>query len=313
MTQAIRRTPHARNCTVIRRSARGLIGGGAAFMLLTAVAVGQYWPSGPSAAQAAETVPTGAADPLLSRAALVGGPNVGGETVAAVAAELATASGPAAPTAAALIWQGTAGQDGYVRAAPSTKAARLGDLKAGQPVQVVDWVSGEEVETENTTWADLGNGRYVYSSLLRSRPLDGPPAPPPAPTAGRWIDVNLTLQVATAYEGTTPVKSVLISSGRPGWATSPGTFPIQRRVASETMDGSTLVGQGPNGKGASYKVENVRWTQYFTADGSAIHENYWRNPALFGMPGSHGCIGMRTADAAWFWDWATIGTPVVVH
>jgi lipoprotein-anchoring transpeptidase ErfK/SrfK len=79
------------------------------------------------------------------------------------------------------------------------------------------------------------------------------------------------------------------------------------------MDGATLVGQGPDGKGASYKVENVRWAQYFTADGSAIHENYWRNPASFGMPGSHGCIGMTSPDAAWFWDFATLGTPLLIH
>ena len=79
------------------------------------------------------------------------------------------------------------------------------------------------------------------------------------------------------------------------------------------MDGATLVGQGPNGAGASYKVEYVRFVQYFTGDGAAIHENYWRRPATFGMPGSHGCIGMAPADAAWFWEFATVGTPLVIH
>jgi lipoprotein-anchoring transpeptidase ErfK/SrfK len=170
------------------------------------------------------------------------------------------------------------------------------------------------VEKENTTWADLGDGRYVFSTLLRSQSVaTTPPLPSEAPRTGRWIDVNLTLQIATAYEGSAAVKSVLISGGRPGWETPRGTFQIQRRVAKETMDGGTLAGQGPNGAGARYKVENVRWTQYFTADGSAIHENYWRNPATFGMPGSHGCIGMAPADAAWFWDFATTGTPLLIH
>jgi lipoprotein-anchoring transpeptidase ErfK/SrfK len=221
---------------------------------------------------------------------------------------------PAQAPAAKLVWQGLAGQEGYVRAAPTTAAPKVGELRAGQPVRVLRWVGGQEVEKENTTWADLGDGRYVYSALLRSRPVEATPERPAnAPTSGRWIDVNLTLQVATAYEGTTPLKSVLVSTGRPGWETPRGTFAVQRRVAKETMDGRTLIGQGPNGAGASYKVENVRWTQYFTADGSAIHENYWRNPALFGMPGSHGCIGMRSADAAWFWDFATTGTPIVIH
>jgi lipoprotein-anchoring transpeptidase ErfK/SrfK len=69
----------------------------------------------------------------------------------------------------------------------------------------------------------------------------------------------------------------------------------------------------PDGKGASYKVENVRWTQYFTADGSAIHENSWRRADAFGMPGSHGCIGMPSDEAAWFWSWARVGTPLIIH
>jgi lipoprotein-anchoring transpeptidase ErfK/SrfK len=31
------------------------------------------------------------------------------------------------------------------------------------------------------------------------------------------------------------------------------------------------------------------------------------------MPGSHGCIGMAPADAQWFWSFATVGTPIVIH
>jgi lipoprotein-anchoring transpeptidase ErfK/SrfK len=154
----------------------------------------------------------------------------------------------------------------------------------------------------------------VFSTLLRRAPLAEPPAPPAdAPTEGRWIDVNLREQVATAYEGRTAVKTVLISTGRPGWETPTGTFAIGRRMATDTMDGATLAGQGPNGSGASYKIEGVKYVQYFTADGAAIHENTWRRPGTFGMPGSHGCIGMTTEDAKFFWDFATHGTPLVIH
>jgi lipoprotein-anchoring transpeptidase ErfK/SrfK len=221
---------------------------------------------------------------------------------------------PPVPAAAALTWRGSAGRDGYVRAGPTRSAARVGELQPGQSVEVLRWVGGEEVEKENTTWADLGGGRFVYSALLRSQAVAATPHPPAdAPRSGRWIDVNLTLQVSTAYDGERPLRSALVSTGRPGWETPRGTFSVQRRVPKETMDGSTLLGQGPGGAGATYRVENVHWTQYFTADGAAIHENYWRNPALFGIPSSHGCIGMRPADAAWFWEFATIDTPIVIH
>ena len=316
MTQAIPSRNGRRSVKVsIRRAAT------AAAVVLAVNAAGwqaRLWPAETPAAEAAEPVQVQVSGGrLLTQPVLVGGstePALAASS-AGVPAELAVSTVPSvAAVTPPQVWKGTVGQEGYVRAAPSTSAPRVGELQPGQAVKVLRWVSGEEVEKENSTWADLGDGRYAYSALLRSRTIEAAPAPPVnAPTKGRWIDVNLTLQVATAYEGTSAVKSVLISTGRPGWDTPRGTFAIQRRVAKETMDGRTLVGQGPNGAGATYKVENVRWTQYFTADGSAIHENYWRNPALFGMPGSHGCVGMRSADAAWFWEFATSGTPVVIH
>jgi lipoprotein-anchoring transpeptidase ErfK/SrfK len=83
------------------------------------------------------------------------------------------------------------------------------------------------------------------------------------------------------------------------------------RKESETMDSTTLVGQ--DAARASYKIENIRWTQYFTNDGQAIHENFWRDPALFGIPSSHGCLGMSSQDALWFWLWAGVGTPMSIH
>jgi lipoprotein-anchoring transpeptidase ErfK/SrfK len=217
-------------------------------------------------------------------------------------------------TAPVTIWRGVVGVNANRRTTPDRSQPPIGDLKAGSPVEVIDWVMGEEIESHNDTWARLTDGTYVFSTSLRRDPLDGAPGiPANAPSEGRWIDVNLNAQVATAYDGRTVVRSALISTGRPGWNTPTGIFPVQRRLETDTMDGATLLGQGPNGKGASYKVENVRYVQYFTDDGAAIHENYWRRPATFGMPGSHGCIGMAPADAAWFWEFATVGTPLLIH
>jgi lipoprotein-anchoring transpeptidase ErfK/SrfK len=215
---------------------------------------------------------------------------------------------------ATTVWRGIAGQEVNRRSAPNRSKPPVGTLAAGTPVEVVDWVAGEQVEPRNDTWAELSDGTFVFStSLRRTGEVEAPAMPADAPKTGRWVDVNLTQQIATAYDGTKAVRTALISTGQPGWDTPVGVFPVLRRLEKDTMDGATLVGQGPNGAGADYKVENVRYVQYFTNDGAAIHENYWRRPATFGMPGSHGCIGMVPADAAWFWDFATIGTPLVIH
>lgn len=125
------------------------------------------------------------------------------------------------------------------------------------------------------------------------------PAPnQPAPTAGRWIDVNLRTQRLTAYQGNTPVFSALISGGLPATPTVVGRFAIYSKLTSTRMTGP------------GYDLPGVPYTMYFYK-GYAIHGTYWHNN--FGRPMSHGCVNMRTQDAAWLFNWASIGTPVVTH
>jgi lipoprotein-anchoring transpeptidase ErfK/SrfK len=211
-------------------------------------------------------------------------------------------------------WWGLSYVDGAnVRSSPSTTDATLGTLPSGLPIVVSGWVAGEEVIPDNPTWAVLSDSTYLYSSVLRPVALPSPPPPPDAGAnyTGRWIDLNLTHQVVVAYDGSTARRLARTSTGRPGWETSPGNYTIQRRVENETMDSSSLIGL--DAQRASYKVENVRWTQYFSADGKALHENYWKPRDEFGIPSSHGCAGLVAEDAKFFWDWADIGVPVIAH
>jgi hypothetical protein len=211
-------------------------------------------------------------------------------------------------------WWGMSYVDGAnLRQQPSTKVPSMGALPSGHPIVVSGWVAGEEVVKDNPTWAVLSDNAFVYSSILRAVSL--PAAPPPPDSAdqqtGRWIDLNLVHQVVVAYEGSTPVRLARTSTGRPGWETAPGRYIIQRRVEKETMESATLLGL--DAQRADYKVENVRWTQYFSADGKALHENYWKPRDEFGIPSSHGCAGLVAEDARFFWEWADVGVPVIVH
>jgi hypothetical protein len=209
-------------------------------------------------------------------------------------------------------WWGKVGSDGInVRSAPDTNSKVIGQLSAGTPVVVDAWVEGADVFGDQPGWAKLGNDAYIYGPLLRRVDLGAPPVPAQAPTAGKWIDVNITLQMMTAYEGTVPVYWTVTSGGRPGWETSVGNHRIIYRKEVETMESNRLL--SADAARASYRVENVKYTQYFTNDGQAIHENYWRDPDLFGIPSSHGCLGLMTDDARWFWEWGQVGTPVIVH
>jgi LysM repeat protein len=124
------------------------------------------------------------------------------------------------------------------------------------------------------------------------------PKPGPSPTGGKWIDVNLSQQRLTAYVGSSAVFSAVISGGLPRTPTVVGRFSVRTKLRSTTMSGP------------GYYMPNVPYTMYFYK-GYAIHGTYWHNN--FVRPMSHGCVNMRTPDAAWLYNWAPLGTPVVTH
>jgi L,D-transpeptidase-like protein len=127
---------------------------------------------------------------------------------------------------------------------------------------------------------------------------------------GRWLDVNLNTPArVTAYEGDTEVDSFLTIKGAGSRPTPTGVFTILRRVANETMNSDTIgiPRFGPGG----YYLTNVLFTQYFTGDGASFHYNYWSS--AWGYPGSHGCLGLTYGNSAWLWEWAHVGTPIVIH
>ncbi len=147
-------------------------------------------------------------------------------------------------------------------------------------------------------------------------PLVEPPLPdprilPPLKPDEHWVDVNLTTQTAAAMIGMTRVHLAWATTGKEGWETPEGVFTILRRVEDETMTSQSL---GLDVSEEYYVLDHVMFTQYFTTAGHALHDNYWRPDWVFGrVATSHGCVGLQYDDAAFFWDFATIGTKVVIH
>lgn len=94
-----------------------------------------------------------------------------------------------------------------------------------------------------------------------------------------------------------------VSTGRPGFDTPPGTYYINSKIPSQTMSG--VLG------GEYYNVPDVPWVMYFTDVGHAIHGTYWHNN--FGAVMSHGCVNLPLDVSQWLYDWAPVGTKVVIH
>lgn len=151
--------------------------------------------------------------------------------------------------------------------------------------------------------APAGPKKFLYNDPNGApAPLGGMVTNPP--TTSKWIEINVTTQTVTAYEGSTPIKSVVVSTGVARTPTVLGTFKIYRKIPSQTMSG------GSQAAGDYYYLPNVTDVMYFYRD-YAIHGTYWHNN--FGRPMSHGCVNMTLADAKWFYQWASVGTIVVAH
>jgi hypothetical protein len=173
--------------------------------------------------------------------------------------------------------------------------------KAGHNAGIT--VLGEVKGSDGETWYRLGQHEFVHGSLVRV-PGQFPPHP------GRLIVAELADPcIVTAYEDAKPVYSALALKGTAGWATPTGFYTILRRVQNETMssEGLGIPRDAPGG----WYLKDVLYTQYFTNDGASIHYNYWSSN--WGYSGSHGCLGMSLDDSLWFWEWAEVGTPLVIQ
>jgi hypothetical protein len=206
------------------------------------------------------------------------------------------------------VWQGATLEETNVRREPTTKAPIAETLEYGAPLTVTEWLRGEEVFKGADMWAKVGDNRFVYSrNGGRNAPVLPTPVPADAPTWGKWIDVSLIQQLLTAYDGTTPLRTLEVTTGMAGFETPPGFYTILSRVANETMTSGAI------GAEDHYRLDDVLFTQYFTDRGHALHFAWWRTKETIGRPGSHGCINLLLDDSRYLWDWAEIGTPVYIH
>lgn len=113
-----------------------------------------------------------------------------------------------------------------------------------------------------------------------------------------WIDVDLSQQRAYAFEGNQIVNSFLVSTGTANTPTVTGQFKIYVKYRAADMSGP------------GYQLEDVPFVMYFYKS-YGLHGTYWHRN--FGTPMSHGCVNLKTKDAKWLFEWASVGTIVNVH
>ncbi|MFH9828660.1 MULTISPECIES: L,D-transpeptidase [Streptomyces] len=110
------------------------------------------------------------------------------------------------------------------------------------------------------------------------------------------------------------VKTIPVTTGKPGYATWNGQMVISEKFTVTRMNGDTV------GYDGEYDIKDVPHAMRLTDSGTFVHGNYWGGDAFGNYNASHGCIGLRDVrggydsgvPAAWFFDHSMAGDVVVV-
>lgn len=170
-----------------------------------------------------------------------------------------------------------------------------------EPTAVPTEVPTEEPAVASDAAATPSSGMTMEIVEDTSTNLVAPEPAAPEYASGdgeRWIDVDLTNQSVYAYEGDTVVNSFIVSTGTWLTPTVTGQYKIYVKIRSGNMHGP------------GYFLPDVPYIMYFYK-GYGLHGTYWHNN--FGTPMSHGCVNLRTDEAGWLFNWASVGTVVNVH
>jgi len=120
------------------------------------------------------------------------------------------------------------------------------------------------------------------------------------------IIIDLSTEMLYAYDGDVLFMEQPVSTGLEFTPTPRGTFWVYRKTPDAYMQGPL-----PGISDQYYDLPGVPWDLYFTFQGGAIHGAYWHNH--FGEPWSHGCVNLPPAQAKILYEWADLGTPVIVR
>jgi len=154
--------------------------------------------------------------------------------------------------------------------------------------------------------------RAQEQSLPEVQLVPSPPqdfrAPPSLPQQGpepilvenktKRIEVDLSKQVLTYFEGDKEIGSFPISSGIASLPTPIGTFHVQKKIPVKLY------------QGVGYYLPNTKWNLEFLP-GYFIHGAYWHHN--FGHPMSHGCVNVSYDNMEGLYNWADVGTQIIIH
>lgn len=121
------------------------------------------------------------------------------------------------------------------------------------------------------------------------------------------ILIDISEQHLYAYQGERLIYSFVASTGKPGLGTRTGSFRVLDKI--------------PNAYASTWDLQMPHWLGIYWSGGleNGIHalpilsngQRLWAG--YLGTPVSYGCIILGTYEARLLYDWANVGTPVVIQ
>lgn len=171
------------------------------------------------------------------------------------------------------------------------------------------------IEVNNIT-----NPSYIY---VGQPIVIAAPAVPPAPAApyaeGKVILVSISEQYLWAYENGQVYVESFVTTGRPRADTPTGTYAVLTKYTDYRF-----ISPYPEGHEFYYNSQVSNYSLRYTWDGYHIHDAPWRSDYGPGtnaphvdslgrqQTGSIGCTNVTAAAMATLFEWAEVGTPIVI-
>ncbi|NYG58054.1 lipoprotein-anchoring transpeptidase ErfK/SrfK [Nocardioides daedukensis] len=120
--------------------------------------------------------------------------------------------------------------------------------------------------------------------------------------------VNAQTHQMKTYVNGKLVKTMPITTGKPGFTTRSGVKVIMQKFRSKRMNSETV--GIPAGSAEAYDLDNVEYAMRVTSSGEFLHAAPWSVGSQGRANVSHGCTGLSTANAKWIYDLSKRGDVV---
>lgn len=195
------------------------------------------------------------------------------------------------------------------RIAPSLKATRTKyRYYSGTVYKIIKVVKSTDAGSHDL-WYQVEDESFPGLYFVPARELrvitpgEFTPLSPDVDPADKKLVVNLKQQRVYAYEkdkevftSRTATGAVFKDLGPEGnFSTPVGTWYVYRKTPAQHMYG------GAAGDSDYFDLPGIPWVSYFVTNGIAFHGTYWHND--YGVPRSHGCVNLPSANAKWVWRW----------